>query len=115
MGQSNGKPWLDSRIHALPIEDWGHKPGNAKRINHLQSAMDLFSSFVDVVIVDGVPGEGYGDAHPWIPENRQGFRWKVTDFELRTGHFRAEVLDPKETNVVASKLAKATTVVPSEN
>jgi hypothetical protein len=45
--------------------------------------------WVDVVTIDGNPGESYGDAHPWYPAQR-GKRWRVTFLEARTGHLRLE-------------------------
>jgi hypothetical protein len=81
---------MDTRVHADPIEKWGRKAGNKRRIEHAQIACDAFDGWVDVVTIDGVPGEGYGNAQPWWPEARQGKRWRVTFLDPETGHLRLE-------------------------
>lgn len=88
MGFRDGLPWMNTRVHAGPIEEWLDKSGNTKRIAHLRRARDEFEGRVDVVIVSGEPGGGYGTAQPWLAEGqRAGTYWKVTDFEEATGHF----------------------------
>jgi hypothetical protein len=90
----DGRPWHDTGLHGREHEIWKDKPGNRKRIEHIKAAMEKRDGFVDVVIVNGEPGESYGDAHPWIPEKRKGYRWRVTQFDEATGHFRAEAQKP---------------------
>lgn len=82
-------PCIDTRKDSGPLEVWQHKPGNRKRILHLTKARDAYSGWIDVVVVDGIPGESYGDANPWMPEGRIRHRWKLDDFDPNTGHFHA--------------------------
>ncbi len=93
LANTDGKPWLDTKIHCGDIEIWKSKSGAVKRKAHLQQAIGLFDSYIDVVIVSGVPDEGYGDAAPWIPEKRQGFRWRIVNFDENTGHFSAKIVE----------------------
>lgn len=81
---------MDTRVHASPIEQWGHKPGNKKRIQHARKALEQFDGWVDVVKIDGIPDESYGVASPWLPAERKGFRWRVTFLDDETGHLRLE-------------------------
>ncbi|MEP7221557.1 MAG: hypothetical protein ABI673_02690 [Novosphingobium sp.] len=81
---------MDSRIHAGAVELWGHKSGNTKRRKHARRALDEFDGWVDVVKVDGNPGEGYGNAAPWNPAERKGFRWRVTFLDDVSGHLKLE-------------------------
>ena len=67
-GMRDGMPWMDTRLHADPLEKWQHKPGNRKRIRHLRRAIEEFGGRVDVVIVSGDPGVSYGTAQPWVSE-----------------------------------------------
>ena len=83
---------MDTRIHADPLDRWGHKPGNKKRKLHARRAMDEFDGWVDVVKIDGTPGESYGNASPWLPEDRQARRWRITYLDDETGHLRMEAL-----------------------
>lgn len=84
----DGMPWMDTRVHADPVENWQHKPGNRKRIQHLRRALDEFGGRVDVVIVSGDPGVSYGTAQPWINEgSRAGTIWEIANFDDKTGHF----------------------------
>ena len=85
----DGASWLDTRLHCKPYEYWGAKPGSLKRRVHLSWAVFDFSNAIDVVIVNGIPGEGYDDAHPWNIGER-GASWRITSFEAETGHFSAE-------------------------
>jgi ABC-type sugar transport system substrate-binding protein len=39
----------------------------------LARAVKEFGGRVDVVILYGVPGISYDDAHPWISEKRKGW------------------------------------------
>jgi hypothetical protein len=92
MGYENGRPWVDTQIHAGPHEIWANKHGNKLRISHIQKAVDEFDRYVDVVLVQGIPGEGVDQAEPWIPGQRRGYRWRVINFDRNTGHFRAEAV-----------------------
>ena len=82
---------MDTREHAGPIEDWAKKPGNKKRIAHAKRALDEFDGWVDIVKIDGVPGEGYGNASPWVPSDRHGLKWRVVWLDPEdSGHLRLE-------------------------
>ena len=88
MGSRDGLLWMDTRVHAGPPEEWLDKSGNRKRVRHLRRALDEFGGRVDVVIVSGEPGVGYGTAQPWLVEgSRSKTYWKVTELEDATGHF----------------------------
>lgn len=88
MDTRNGLMWMDTRVHADPLENWHDKPGNRKRIKHLKKAVADFGGRVDVVIVSGEPGVSYCTAQPWLAEaGRSGTYWEVTDLEADTGHF----------------------------
>ena len=92
MGSQDGLLWMNTQVHAGPIQNWGHKSGNAKRITHLQRAVDEWGGQVDVVIVSGEPGESYGTAQPWLREGaRAGTCWQITEFDAATGHFEARL------------------------
>jgi hypothetical protein len=92
MGTRDGLLWMDTHEHADPIENWGNKPGNYKRIRHLKRALTELSGKVDVVIVSGEPGESYGTAQPWIAEGaRAETFWQVSSFDEETGHFTVEL------------------------
>jgi hypothetical protein len=92
MGTRGGLLWMNTRVHADPIGGWGNKPGSQKRIQHLRRAMVDFDGKVDVVIVSGKPGIGYGTAQPWKAEgSRAGTYWQITDFDAQTGHFEVEL------------------------
>ena len=83
---------IDTRAHCSPLEDWRSKPGNQKRKQHLKRAWTDFDGWVDVVIVDGTLGEGVDGAYPWLAQERQNCRWRVTSFDEQTGHFSADVV-----------------------
>jgi hypothetical protein len=88
LGRRDGLPWMNTRIHADPIENWRDKPGNRKRIRHLRRALNDLGGRVDVVIVSGEPGVSYGTAQPWLSEgSRSGSYWEVTELQDETGHF----------------------------
>ena len=94
MGQRDGLPFMNTRIHADPPANWQAKVGNRKRIGHLRRAVDQHDGRVDVVIVSGEPGVSYGTAQPWIAEGqRAGTWWQVTEFDEATGDFEV-VLRP---------------------
>lgn len=81
---------MDTRLHAKDYIIWGHKPGNRKRSLHARRALDEFDGWVDVVKIDGIPGEGYGTASPWSATERKGLSWQITFLEDESGHFRLE-------------------------
>lgn len=88
MGTQDGLLWMNTRVHADPLENWQEKSGNRKRIRHLRRALDNFGGRVDVVIVSGEPGVSYGTAQPWLAEgSRSETYWQVTDLDDETGHF----------------------------
>jgi hypothetical protein len=84
---------FDTRVDAGPPATW-NAAGNNKRMRHLSTALAKFDGWVDVVVVDGVPGEGVNNATPWNPEDRQGRRWRVSNFDDLTGHFAARAVSP---------------------
>ncbi|WP_395023381.1 hypothetical protein [Dongia sp.] len=83
----SGLPELNTKRDAGPLELWSSKPGNSKRKQHLSLAKNRFDSRLDVVIVEGTPGEGVQDAAPWLPKERKGATWTLVYFEPDTGHF----------------------------
>jgi hypothetical protein len=82
---------FDTREDAGPTETWNSAGANQRK-RDLDIAMIKFGGLIDVVVVNGTPGEGVEDAAPWSPDERQGLRWKVTQFDKPTGHFRAELV-----------------------
>ena len=82
----DGMPWLDTMKHCGPIKIWGQKPGNATRKIHLQQAVSSLAGVVDVIILDGIPGVGFKNAHPW-QINAEKAIWRVTSLDPVTGHF----------------------------
>lgn len=68
MGTRGGLPWMNTQVHADPIENWGHKPGNVKRNRHLGRALEEFGGRVDVVIVSGIPGKSYARRSLGLPK-----------------------------------------------
>lgn len=92
MGIRDGLMWMDTRVHADPLERWEAKPGNRKRVRHLRRAISDFGGRVDVVIVSGTPGVSYGTAQPWIPEGaREDTYWQVTYLDETSGHFEVSL------------------------
>ncbi len=91
LSQKDRLPWFDTREHANSYETWGDKIGNSKRIRHLSRALKDFDGRVDVVILKGTPGQGYGDADPWEVDKRKGY-WRIDSFDQDTGHFSARVV-----------------------
>jgi hypothetical protein len=81
---------MDSRIHGGPNEIWAGLPGNPKRIRHANRALAEFGGFVDVIVVDGIPGNGVTKATPWQPSERKGLQWTITFLDDLTGHIRLE-------------------------
>lgn len=84
---------MDSRVDAGPVSTW-NMAGNNKRKRHLTTALQEHNGWLDVVIVDGVPGHGVDKATPWYPTERKGLRWRVSDLDLGTGHFTVQALKP---------------------
>lgn len=92
MGVEGGLMWMDTRVHAGPLQDWRDKPGNRKRIKHLQRAVNEFGGRVDVVIVSGEPGVSYGTAQPWLAQgSRSGTYWQVQSLNPDNGHFEVRL------------------------
>jgi hypothetical protein len=88
MGIRDGLLWMNTRVHATPLENWRTKAGNQKRTQHLRQALHHHDGRVDVVIVSGSPGDSYGSAQPWVAEGaRAGTCWQVTELDDATGHF----------------------------
>ena len=81
---------FDTREDAGPVTTWNSAGANQRK-RDLALARSDFDGWIDVVVVDGIPGEGVDEATPWLPANRQGLRWRVTDFDEENGHFRAEL------------------------
>jgi hypothetical protein len=106
MGVRNGRLWMNTRVHADPVEGWTDKPGNRKRIRHLRRAIDEFEGRVDVVIVSGKPGEGYGSAQPWLAEGaRAGTHWRVGELDDDTGHFEAVLVSETPPESAGSRIS----------
>ncbi|MFZ1481761.1 MAG: hypothetical protein WAT25_13435 [Paracoccaceae bacterium] len=83
-------PHMDLWEKAVPgTTQWETLPGHKKRTGHLERAVSEFDGWVDVIIVAGTPGEGYGNADPWLPVKRVGHRWRVNKFDRATGWFSA--------------------------
>jgi hypothetical protein len=82
---------FDTREDAGPVDTWNAAGAN-QRIHDLALVRNHFGNWIDVVVVDGVPGEGVDNATPWHPKQRQGLRWRVVWFDEETGHFRAELM-----------------------
>ncbi|WP_156255227.1 hypothetical protein [Sandarakinorhabdus oryzae] len=81
---------LDSRKNCGPIEEWPAR-GKNLRHQHLSQAVDQHDGWVDVIIVHGTPGVGFGDADPWVVRDRKS-RWRVVSFDRETGHFVVELV-----------------------
>ncbi|MFZ1682114.1 MAG: hypothetical protein WAT70_13930 [Rhizobiaceae bacterium] len=90
LGRDRKRPYLD--LWELHPEGgtFEAKSGHRKRTAHLERAVAEHGGFVDVVLVDGVPGESYGDAQPWDAQKRGG-KWFISKFDPANGYFRAEV------------------------
>ena len=86
---------FDSREDANPPDTWNAAGAN-KRKEHLKTAVQEFGGWVDVVVVDGIPGEGVDKATPWNPAERENLLWRVTFFDEAMGHFRAEMMPADE-------------------
>jgi hypothetical protein len=102
LNSRNGTMWMDTKRHADEWSIWGNKAGNRKRVRHLRHAVEERDGVVDVVIVNGVPGESYGSAQPWLSEGkRSGSYWQITHFEEGTGHFEIELRHRAATGAAA--------------
>ena len=85
-------PTLDLWTKFQPGENsWENLPGHKKRTAHLSAAMAEFDRWVDVVVVTGTPGEGYGSANPWLPGKRMHHGWRIQKFDEETGFFSVAV------------------------
>ena len=82
---------MDTREDAGPPETWNAAAANQRK-KDLAVAVAKFDGWIDVVIVDGVPGQGVDKATPWDPAQREGLRWRITRFDEESGHFRAEMV-----------------------
>lgn len=69
--------------------DWDTLPGHKKRNRHIARAIGEFDRWVDVIIVNGTPREGYGSADIWNPELRKNHRWRIQEFDMATDFFSA--------------------------
>ncbi len=85
---------MDSRIRGGPIEQWGKKQGNKKRIVHAARALAEFEGWIDAILISGKPGQSYEDAQPWLPTDKGGKRWRVTFLDEFSGHIRIEAQLP---------------------
>jgi hypothetical protein len=85
-----GGLWYNSELHGGDYSDWGIKPGNKLRAEHLHHALTNYAGWVDVVLVEGKSSEEYGNAEPWRISERRGYRWRVVELTDETGHFCAE-------------------------
>lgn len=81
-------PRMDLWERAAPgATEWENLPGHRKRSEHLRRAVTEFEGWVDAIIVTGTPGEGYGNAVPWLTEQRVNHRWRVQKFDQASGWF----------------------------
>jgi hypothetical protein len=94
LSNHNGLPYYDMWERWPEGAAFLSKRGHTWRTAHLHRSLLEFLGYVDVIIVDGDEGEGYKKAHPWL---RKESRWKITQLDLQTGYFRAEV-DPQPTS-----------------
>lgn len=81
---------MDSRLHGGPVENWGHKPGNKRRISHARRAIDEFDGWVDAILISGKPGISYEDAQPWLPWEKGGRHRRIAFLDDTSGHIRLE-------------------------
>ena len=91
ISKEGGLPYMDLWEHWPEGGEWQSKPGNAKRIRHINRALNEFGGRVDVIFVSGNPGQSYENAEPWIVEKRQNRHWHITRFDREGGNFRAEI------------------------
>jgi hypothetical protein len=81
-------PALNLWERATPgANDWESLPGHRKRTRHIARAVSEFGGWVDVIVVNGTPGEGYGSADPWLPWERAQHAWQIQKFDEATGFF----------------------------
>lgn len=84
---------FDTHVNAGPLSTW-NPAGNNKRKRHLAEALAKHDGWIDVVIVDGIPGQGVDKATPWLPKERKGLRWRVFEFDPEVGHFVTRAVQP---------------------
>jgi len=83
-------PRIDLWLRANPgTTEWETLSGHKKRTSHLSRALSEFDGWVDVILVSGTPGEGYGNADPWLPPQRANHKWRIKKFDGATGWFSA--------------------------
>ena len=81
-------PRLDLWEKAEPgTKEWEELAGHKRRTKHLARAVAEFDGWVDVILVTGTPGEGYGNADPWLPKQRANHGWRIQRFDEATGFF----------------------------
>lgn len=83
---------IDTRVNCGPVSSWS-PAGSNKRKRHLQKAVSEHDGWLDVVIVDGVPGQGVTKATPWLPQDRRNLRWRLVSFDPVIGHFSARATE----------------------
>ncbi|WP_141101902.1 hypothetical protein [Oceanicola sp. 22II-s10i] len=106
-GVENKRPYIDYWEAFPSLDDaeyWIGQSGNSLRKQHIMEAIQRFERRIDVVLCDGDPQKGFGNAEPWQVERRKGF-WAITRFDPSTGYFRAEVFAPGES--VQNKVKEA--------
>jgi hypothetical protein len=83
-------PRFDLWKHGTPgMMDWEKLPGHGLQRQHIRRAMGEFGGKVDVVVVHGTPGQGFGDAEPWDASKRRGHTWRVTRIDEASGYYAA--------------------------
>ncbi len=88
------------KLHGGEVRPFTKQSGHAKRIRHLQKAMDSFHGRVHVIIVEakkptpksGETGRRCKNAEIWVPKKKGDF-WQIKDFCSETGYFSAEVVN----------------------
>ena len=93
---TDGRSWIDTRLHAGPAEEWSAVGANL-RAKHLKAAIEKFRGHVDVVVLYGEVGK-VKNCEPWFPpKSHPNHGWIVTDFDVDTGHFVAEMAERPKT------------------
>ena len=92
-------------LHTPGQTDWENLRGHATRTRHIKRAASKLPLKVDMIIVGGVPSEGYKTADPWLPDDYNGYGWFITKFDEVTGYFSA----------VVAKLSEARTLQEPED
>lgn len=90
--RTSGMPAYELDLTGAEIgpDRWTKNIGQRKRVKHLARAWDEFDRRVDVVLLGGQPGHGYGSADPWNVALRGG-QWIVNKLDRNTGEFRVAV------------------------